>query len=121
MKYKILFITVIFAMFSFTFIDNTQETSYFVQFKISIISSADQAMVIDQKMRSKSGIKISRTDYITSTYFCVLNPGINYTKENFENWFSKLGYEISCFNKGIQSQDKSISPYVLKNCMEDEE
>jgi hypothetical protein len=121
MKYKVILFTIAIAIIGFSFNNVTQETSYFIQFKISTISTSDQAMVVDQKMKSKSGIKISRTDYITSTYFCVLNPGVIYSEDNFINWFSKLGYEISCFNAGIQSQDKSISPYVLKNCIEDEE
>ncbi len=115
-QFKYLFALILFAGLSFSFNNQGTETNHFVQFKINSISSNDQAMVIDQKMRTKSGIKISRTDYITSTYFCILKDGIIYTQEEFENWFSKLGYEISCYNTGIQSQDKSISPHILKNC-----
>ena len=116
MKTKTLLITILISLIGFSFTNYNSEVSYFVQFKIDTISTNEQAMVIDQKMKTKSGIKISRTDYITSTYFCVLKPGIEYTKENFENWFEKLGYKISCYNTGIQGQDKSISPYILKNC-----
>lgn len=119
MNTKTLVIIAFFAFVSMAFMPLQTEQSYFVQFKITTVSSNDQAMVIDQKMKSKSGIMISRTDYITSTYFCVLKPGIDYNQENFENWFSKLGYEISCFNKGIQSVDKSISPHILKNCQDE--
>lgn len=116
MKLRLLFLTAVIIFIGTSFKSITVDTSYFIQFKIDKITTNEQAVVIDQKMRSKSGIKISRTDYLTSTYFCVLKPGIEYTKENFENWFDKLGYKITCFNKGIQGEDKSISPHILKNC-----
>ena len=119
MKRKILLFLIPFTILSFSFKNVKSEVSYFIQFKIETISSNDQAMLIDQKMRSKSGIIISRTDYITSTYFCVLKPGAGYTQSNFETWFSKMGYEIKCFNQSIQSQDKSISPHILKNCSDE--
>ena len=119
MKTKTLLNIFFIALICMSFVPKQTEQSYFIQFKINTITSNEQAEKIDLKMRSKSGIKVSRTDYITSTYFCVLKPGIDYTKENFENWFSKLGYEIACFNKGIQSVDKSISPHILKNCQDE--
>lgn len=119
MKTKTLILTLLIGLLALSFTKYDTEVSYFVQFKIDTISTNEQAMVIDQKMRSKTGIKISRTDYITSTYFCVLKPGTEYTKENFENWFEKLGYKIYCYNSGIQGQDKSISPYILKNCQDE--
>lgn len=116
MKRNLLFVLISLAVMNFSFRNSSSDVSYFIQFKIDTISTSEEALQIDQKMRSKSGIKISRTDYITSTYFCVLKPGVIYTEDNFTTWFSKLGYEIRCFNQGVQSQDKSISPHILKNC-----
>lgn len=119
MKHSVLLLLIAVSVLGFSFKNSDVEISYFVQFKIETLHSNDEAMLIDQKMKSKSGIKISRTDYITSTYFCVLKPGVEYTRSNFETWFSKLGYEIKCFNQGIQAQDKSISPHILKNCTDE--
>lgn len=101
---------------SYSFATKQTETSYFVQFKINTVSSNDQAMVIDQKMRLKSGIKLTRTDYMSSTFFCVLEPQIQYSEQDFKNWFEQLGYKISCYNTGIQGKEQIIAPIILKNC-----
>jgi len=100
-------------------ISNAQETSaYFVQFKISTVTSEDQALMIDKKIGNKKGILTTHTDFRTSTYFCTLDMETDYTFENFESWFIKLGFEISCFNKGLQGVGTMVSPHELKNCEE---
>ena len=112
-----IFIVLAYLALSFTPVQSNQ--SQFIQFKINTISSNDQAMLIDHKMRLKSGIQITRTDYLTSTFFCVLKPQMKYSKEDFTKWFNKLGYTISCYNTGIHRKDKVISPYTLKKCQDE--
>ena len=91
---------------------------YFVQFKINSVNSIDQVKAIDKKILSKKGIISAHTDHITSTFFCTLEADAAYVFEDFESWFSKLGYEISCFNKGQQGSVNTVSPHQLKNCEE---
>lgn len=91
---------------------------YFIQFKISTVSSLDQAKTIDKKILSKKGMISTHTDHVTSTFFCTLEAEATYVFEDFEAWFGKLGYEISCFNKGQQGSTDLISPHKLKNCEE---
>ncbi|MGV6861606.1 MAG: hypothetical protein ACWA41_07525 [Putridiphycobacter sp.] len=119
MKKITLLFLVIFSFLHFSLTSVNNEVSYFVQFKIFNVSDNDAAQMIDKKMAAKSGIKISRTDYITSTYYGVLNPGVDYSQEQFENWFKKLGYSIGCFKKGIHRQDQTTSPHLLKNCSDE--
>ncbi|HIP35532.1 MAG TPA: hypothetical protein EYG85_01625 [Crocinitomix sp.] len=114
MKNSIL-VLVVMAVFLWSFRSN-EETSYFVQFKVFTVESNEKAQLIDEKMRQKSGVKISRTDYYTSTYYCVLNSGVTYSEEQFKNWFHKLGYEIGCFTMGIHGKDLITSPHTLKSC-----
>lgn len=97
-----------------------QTTQYFVQFRITAVADIETAEMIDAKMKTKSGIVESRTDHVTSTYFCLLKVDSEYSKEDFENWFAKLGFSISCFTRGIQNADMMVSPHVLKNCIEEE-
>ncbi len=117
---KIKLILLLFAssiLLSFTTKSSQDEPlRYFVQFKIFTLTTYEQAQEIDEKMMSKSGVMASRTDFITSTYFCFLYPGINISEETFVNWFKKMGYEIGCFHKGIQNIDDSVTPHTLKDC-----
>ena len=94
-----------------------QSTTY-VQFKILQVSNADEALRIDEKIKSKKGILTSKTDHLTSTYFCTLSYDSDYSENHFINWFKKLGYEITCFNKGVSGDGKMISPHELKECSE---
>jgi hypothetical protein len=112
-------ITVLLVLFSMNCSFVKQANQFFVQFRVTVISDSDAALVVDAKMKSKSGIIESRTDHVTSTYFCLLSPDADYTKENFENWFAKLGYSISCYNRGLQNTDMMISPHILKDCVDE--
>lgn len=94
------------------------QSIYFVQFKIETVSSATDAQKIDAKISSKKGIVSSRTDHVTSTYFCSINNENIYSEDDFRNWFSKLGFEITCFNIGNYGNSTLISPHELKNCEE---
>ncbi|MBI3133772.1 MAG: hypothetical protein HYZ14_03765 [Bacteroidetes bacterium] len=96
-----------------------QSVQYFVQFRIMAVPDSESAKEVDEKMSSKAGILDSRTDYITSTYFCLLSADADYAREDFENWFAKMGYSISCYSRGMQNVDMMISPHVLKNCVEE--
>ena len=111
---------VIFFLFVFhsCFAFSQDRPVYFVQFKITKITSLEQAKAVDAKMSNRKGILSTHTDYITSTYFCTLTAEADYIFEDFQNWFLKLGYEISCFNKGIQGTSELLSPHFLKNCEE---
>lgn len=95
-----------------------QGTTYYVQFKVSSVADLESAELIDKKMSTKKGILSTRTDHITSTFFCTMSGDMTYAFEDFESWFKKMGYEISCFNKGIQGDGGMVSPHELKNCEE---
>jgi hypothetical protein len=89
---------------------------YYVQFKVESVSDKNDAVHIDKKMSSRKGIISTHTDHITSTYFCTMSGEAGYVFEDFASWFEKLGYEISCFNKGMQGDGGMVSPHELKNC-----
>ncbi|MBL7898833.1 MAG: hypothetical protein JNJ99_09885 [Crocinitomicaceae bacterium] len=119
--FKSVFI-VLTSMFLLSFVHSSfQASNAFVQFRILSPLDSDSARKIDEKIGSKSGVLESRTDFVTSTYFCLLSPDADFTKEDFEEWFLKLGFEIACYNKGIQNIDAVISPHALKSCTDESE
>ncbi len=104
------------TVLSYSFKPTQNDLRYFVQFKINSIETFEQADEINKKMLLHSGIEASRADHITSTYFCYLKSGSNYDQKDFENWFKKLDLNISCFNKGVDTKNEVIAPYILKDC-----
>lgn len=95
------------------------QSNIFVQFRIVTPLDQQMAAEVDKKMSGKDGVLESRTDFVTGTYFCLLNPESTFTKENFVAWFTKMGLEIACYTKGIQGTDATISPHVLKTCTDE--
>lgn len=114
-KNSIFFIVASIILMSFMY-SSDQAGNSFVQFRILSPLNAESAQKIDEKIGSKSGILESRSDYVTSTYFCLLAPEAEYGKEDFVGWFAKMGYEIACYSMGLQNVDPMVSPHVLKDC-----
>lgn len=112
--------TLVLFLMSFIY-ESHQAPQYFIQCKIHTVSTPDEAKEVDEKMIKRSGIGSSNTDYITSTYFCLLEPGNDYAEDDFKGWFSKFGYSISCFYRGTHGVDAVLSPHELKNCKDLEE
>lgn len=117
MKIFSLFLLLLVAGLSSSFnTDNDISQFYFIQFKINTISTPEEGAKINNFMNKQSGIIGSRADYYTSTYFCYIDINSKLTKVEFENWFKELDLNISCFNKGIETVDKSLSLVELQNC-----
>lgn len=112
---KKIFVLIVFM--SFLGISFGQDSpDYYVQFKVKFVATKDAAAAIDKKMAGRKGIITSHTDHITSTYFCTMSGEAGYIFDDFEAWFQKMGYEILCFNRGIQGDGGMMSPHELKNC-----
>ena len=113
---KILVLIVFLSLLGTSF--SQDSPNYYVQFKVKFVPSKDAATSIDKKMAGRKGIISTHTDHITSTYFCTMSGDAGYVFDDFETWFRKMGYEILCFNRGIQGDGGMISPHELKNCEE---
>ncbi|UKN03087.1 hypothetical protein K6119_06120 [Paracrocinitomix mangrovi] len=114
MPFKILTITIFASLFFTSY--GQDSPNYYAQFKVLTITQKEEALKIDKKIATKKGIISTHTDHLTSTFFCTMTGDVDYDMDDFTSWFSKLGYEITCFNKGIQGDDRMISPHELKKC-----
>lgn len=111
-------LALIIVLISFATAYTQDAGSYYVQFKVKKVSSPEDADLINKKIGNKKAIISTHTDHVTSTFFCTMGPEAEYTFDDFEGWFKKLGYEIVCFNKGITGDGRMISPHELKICEE---
>jgi hypothetical protein len=92
---------------------NTASTQdKFVQFIVPGLQGWEEARNIDDMMRTKSSIVVSRTDFNTKMYFAIFSDQ-NVNETTLKNWFSEMGYtEISCYREGIKGIDKVV---ILSN------
>jgi len=119
MKRLLPILLVLVTLLSYSFKPAQNNLRYFVQFKINTIETFEQADDVNKKMLLHPGIEASRADHITSTYFCYLKLEADYSQQDFENWFKNIGLSISCFNKGLDTKDEIIAPYLLKECKDE--
>jgi len=80
----------------------------FVQFYVSSLENREKATELNEFLKSKDGVKISRVDSHSKIVFVIFNADKNYTESDFTNWMNEKGYTFSCFNAGIQGVDKFI-------------
>ena len=80
----------------------------FVQFYVSSLENREKATELNEFLKSKEGVKISRVDSHSKIVFVIFNADKNYTESDFTNWMNEKGYTFSCFNAGTQGVDKFI-------------
>jgi len=114
---KKLILTLIF-LYSFigVYSSNTnQEPDKFVQFFVSSIESREKAMELNEFLKSKDGVKMSRVDVVSKVVFVVFTSDMNYSEVDFTNWMNEKGYSFTCFNSGTQGVDSFIQ-LKAENC-----
>ncbi len=89
-----------------------QSTNKFIQLMVAGLENSEQALVIDQFMRTQPQILISRADPNTQIYFAIFPEAAGYTQSDFEAWFTQLGFGIRCYREGVHGIDQ---PYSKEN------
>ena len=106
------FLVLLIALCSFTSINERESIltkKYFVQFIVSDVNNKSEAVEIDMKMRELPGVQSSRMDYVSKKYYAIIDGEHKYNEEFFNDKFKKLGFQITCFRRGIHGKDKVIN------------
>ena len=80
----------------------------FVQFYIQNLESSEKATELNDFLKTKDGVKMSRTDALNHTIYMILVPGVEYTEKEITQWMKEKGYSISCFHSGEVGKDSFI-------------
>jgi len=109
---KLLFsVIVFFTLLSFTRDNITGKASQ--KFAHFIVEGADtqlEAKKIDTYMRGQAGVVMSRMDIVSNKYLVLYTYGMGYDQAYFEETFTKLGFEITCFRDGTKGVDRIFDP-----------
>ena len=120
--FPIVFLLLSVTLLSYTFEPaktSNQQKTYFVQFRIIQPIDNRQSEEINTFMAVKPEINVSRTDFVTNTYFAVLNTGVVPNQSFFRDALKSIGYDISCFYFGEQFVDSVKSPHTLSSCTDE--
>jgi len=97
--------------------EQTVQQQHFAIFLVPEIDTRALAMQIDQKMRAKQGIDVSRADHFSKKYFVVFDGAQHYDQTTFTEWFAEIGLEIKCYDQGIIGVDPVQHP-SMDTCQE---
>lgn len=95
--------------------DFNQEPDKFVQFFVSSLESREKSIELNEFLKSKDGVKMSRVDATSKVVFVIFTSDKNYSETDFANWMNEKGYSFSCFNSGTQGVDPFIQ-LKAENC-----
>jgi hypothetical protein len=91
---------------------NTTDTDQiaYVRMQLNDLTSQEQVQQIDQLIRSKAGVLLTRTDDISDTFYArfLLSSGLN--ENQFQTWITSLGYQVNCSVIGLAGEPLKSFP-----------
>ena len=79
-----------------------QEIGY-VRILLNDLTTWEQVTTLDDFVRSKNGVIITRTDHYSDTFFAQYNLNSGVTEQDFVSWITSQGFEAKCVVSGIRN------------------
>ena len=77
--------------------------------------TTDQQHEIDEHIRSKEGVLVSRMDIYTKCYLGIYDGDL-ISSMNFDSWIAELGYTAKCKVEGPHGTNQPMTPLTLESC-----
>jgi hypothetical protein len=88
-------------LLSFSALVAAQENDLsYIRIRLNDIETPEEQQIINEYIKTKPGVSISRTDRRTDEVFAVFDPLSGLTPENFVEWIQSLGFQVVCFVHG---------------------
>jgi hypothetical protein len=79
-----------------------QEIGY-VRVLLNDLTTWEQVTIIDDFVRAKNGVIITRTDHYSDTFFAQYNLNSGVSEQDFVSWITSLGFDAKCVVSGIRN------------------
>lgn len=75
----------------------------YIRIQLSDLTTPEQVAAVDELIRSKNGVMMSRTDRNTDTYlgYYLISSGL--TEVDFVAWIQSLGHTTGCVVTGVRN------------------
>ena len=91
----------------------------YIRIQLNDLTSREQEVAVDELIRSKPGVLMSRTDHNTDTYFATYSVDSGITETDFRTWITTVGFETFCAIQGYVTEGVKMT--FPKDCLEKEE
>lgn len=76
----------------------------YVRIRLNDLTTWDQVTVIDQFIRPKQGVLMTRTDHYSDTFLAFYRADGSITVSDFEQWITSLGFSALCSVTGMEGE-----------------
>ena len=72
----------------------------YIRIRLNDFETLEEQQIINEYIKTKPGVSVSRTDRRTDEVFAVFDPLSGLTPENVVEWIQSLGFQVVCFVHG---------------------
>lgn len=76
----------------------------YVRIRLNDLTTWDQVTIIDQFIRPKQGVILTRTDNYSDTFLAFYRADGSVTVSDFEQWITSLGFDVLCSVSGMEGE-----------------
>lgn len=82
----------------------------YVRIRINDLTTWEQASSIDQLIRPKQGVLMTRTDQYSDTFLAFYRADGSVSVADFEQWITSLGFDALCSVSGMEGEPMKELP-----------
>jgi hypothetical protein len=98
-------LTLLSVFFLFAFPSFSQDAGTdigYIRIRLNDLTTTDQEVLLDEFMRSKPGVLMSRTDRNTDVFFAHYSISSGLTETDFISWIQSVGFHTGCVVSGLR-------------------
>lgn len=102
-KIRLLLLLLVCSSAAFAQGNEPQQEIGYVRILLNDLTTWDQVTSVDEFIRSKNGVIMTRTDRNNDTFFAQYDLNAGITEQDFANWITSLGFEAKCTVSGLRN------------------
>ena len=82
----------------------------YVRIRLNDLTTWEQASSVDQLIRTKQGVLMTRTDQYSDTFLAFYKADGSVSVSDFEQWITSLGFDAMCAVSGMEGEPMKELP-----------
>lgn len=102
--FALLLLLGVFPLIGFSQTEEGETATAYVRIKLNDLTTWDEVSSIDQFIRTKPGVHLTRTDHYSDTFLAFYTADGSITVADFEQWITSLGFQALCSVTGLEGE-----------------
>ncbi|MES2557588.1 MAG: hypothetical protein V4604_15640 [Bacteroidota bacterium] len=102
-KIRLLLLFLVSSTAAFSQGNEPQQEIGYVRILLNDLTTWEQVTSVDDLIRPKNGVIMTRTDRNNDTFFAQYDLNAGVTEQDFANWITSLGFDAKCIVSGAMN------------------